>query len=296
MIRRMKYALLLAKTLLAGSGVVAQVGLINGDFESYTDCPTDNGQMDLAEGWFTTIITPDFYNCSFVSNILVPSPTPAYSGQGWAGFLCSETLPTKAEAIGQHLYAPLLPGHDYLLKLAAKIPAQGDYMNNCGGIAVYGFKSGLTPSSTYTHTSSLPGAMLLGESGAVLNTNWQIKEIALTIPDTVAHLALTIGSIPMCEQYIFIDSLSLAEVNQIGVGSIPAVPSISVRTVPGTDQVFVYSGRAIEHLIVTDALGRKVHEANHVGSTYTMHLKCSGTVWVSCYSGGRRTTVGIVLY
>lgn len=292
----MKYTLFLATALLTGSGLHAQVGLINGDFENYIQCPTGHGQVDLAEGWFTAIITPDFYNCSFLELTPFPTSTQAYSGQGWVGFLCSAVSPTKAEALAQHLNAPLLPGRDYRLQLAAKIPESGDYTNNCGGVAVYGFKSGLDPSSSYTHASNLPGAMLLGESGAVLNANWQLKEIALTIPDTVAHLLLTIGSIPSCEQYIFIDSLSLVEVDHTGISSIVSDPSLSVRPVPGSDQVLVYSDQAMDRLVVTDALGRIVHEARNVGTAYSMHLQSRGVVWVSCYTEQTRTTVGIALY
>ncbi|HRN37449.1 MAG TPA: hypothetical protein PLV70_12970 [Flavobacteriales bacterium] len=292
----MKYALILVLLLLTGSKFYAQVGLVNGDLEDYIDCPSAHGQMDLAVGWFTAIITPDFYNCSFVSITQFPSTTQAYSGQGWAGFLCSETLPPKAEAIGQHLAAPLLPEHDYMLKFAAKIPTQGDYMNNCGGIAVYGFKSDLVPSTSYTHASSLPSAMFLGESEPVLNVNWEFKEIALSIPDTVSHIALTIAAIPWCQQYIFVDSLSLTEVDQIGIVSILPDPGISVRTVPGTGQVGVYCDRGIEHLVITDVLGRIIHEAAHVAPVYTIDLEYNGMAWVSCYTGGRRKTIGIVLH
>ena len=292
----MKTLLIIAATLLTALGLHAQVGLVNGDFEDYSQCPTGHGQVDRAEGWFTAIITPDFFNCSFLTLSQYPSPSQAYSGQGWIGFLCSDVSPTKAEAVGQHLNTPLLPEHEYRLTLAAKIPVSGEYTNDCGGIAVYGFKDGLTQSSSYTHASTLPGAMLLGQSGPVQNTDWQVKEIVLTIPDTVAHFLLTIGSIPSCQQYIYIDSLSLVEVDYSGISSIVADPSISVRPVPGSDQVLVQSEQAIDRIVATDALGRTVHEASDVGTNYTMQLKTRGAVWVSCYTEHGRTTIGVVMY
>ena len=274
----------------------AQVGLLNGDFENYSDCPTEHGQIDLAENWFTAIITPDFYQCSFLAIPEAPTVMQGYSGQGWAGFLCSDTYPIKAEAIGQHLNVPLLPEHAYRLRLAAKIPQSGPYTNDCGGVAVYGFKDDLTPSSSYTHASFLAGAMLLGESGSVINTDWQVKEIALTIPDTVAHLVLTIRPIPNCQQYIYIDSLSLVEVGHTGINSIIAGPSLTVRPVPGSDQVFVHCDQAMDRLVVTDALGRIVHDAANVGTDHTLQLKARGAVWVSSFSERGRTTIGVVLY
>jgi hypothetical protein len=290
----MKHALPFAIALSIHSGLYAQVGLINGDFEEYIDCPTGHGQVDLCQGWFTAIISPDYFRCEFLSLGAYPSPTQAYSGEGWCGFLCSMIDPTASECIAQHLNVPLLPGHDYRLTLMAKIPDAGAYTNDCGGVAVYGFEDGLTPSPTYTHASTLPGAMLLGESASVQHIDWQMKEIVLNVLDTVAHLALTIGSIPSCQQYIYIDSLSLYEEGHIGISSIGRNPNLFVRSVPGSDQVLVQSDQHIDRLLVTDALGRAVHEADNVGTTYALRLRGQGPLWISCYTERGRATVAVM--
>lgn len=289
----MKQALPFICMLVLAAGTQAQVSIRNGDFEEYTLCPDGHGQLDRATDWFTAIITPDYLNCTYLVAGNNESPTQSYSGAGWAGFLCSDTEPRAAEALGQHLEEPLFPGHEYRLTLAAKIPSAGNYTNDCGGIGIYGFEDTLIMSSSYTHASTLPGAMLIGLSGPVQHSDWQMKEIVIVPTDTVNHILLTIESIPWCKQYIYVDGLVLSEGIHTGIGDASGGTGVSLST-QGDGHLLVQSTRAVRRLMVTDALGRSVHEAGNVGTSYSMPLR-SGAFWVTCFSADGRVTKAVVV-
>jgi len=99
----------------------------NGNFESYTNCPSAISQFDFAAPWFTpTAGTSDYYNScagpgSFMStpNALAGYQIPL-SGQGYAGAVLYSTFgtnPTNSyrEYLEVPLLAPLASGQQYLV-------------------------------------------------------------------------------------------------------------------------------------------------------------------------------------
>jgi len=258
-----------------------QVALINPGFEEYDQCPDSHGQIDRATGWFTAIITPDFYHCEYLANSSFPSSTLAYAGTGFAGFLCSDASPGLAEAIGQHLIEPLT-GSQYSLRLATKAPSGGNYTNNCGGIAVYGFEDTLVQALNYTHASLLPGAMLLGVSGDVTDTAWNVTLIPLTLTDTVAHLCITFEQVSNCRQYVFIDELQLYGSTATAIDDATPAPMLSAYPNPSTGGIRIDCATVLNEVMVHDATGRLVFRSRP-GATSTMfELGTPGAYQLSC--------------
>lgn len=64
----------------------------NGDFESYSACPDNAGQLSRADHWFTFGLSPEYFNaCADHDNLLVPSNSSGYqedsTGNAYAGFI-----------------------------------------------------------------------------------------------------------------------------------------------------------------------------------------------------------------
>jgi len=84
-------SLLLLCLFLQGQNIIE-----NGNFDSYSTCPSDQGQLSLADGWMNLAIgTPDFFNeCSDSSFIDVPRNNwgyqQSYDGNGYSGIYASQ--------------------------------------------------------------------------------------------------------------------------------------------------------------------------------------------------------------
>ena len=270
---------------------VAQVSLINPGFEEYTLCPDNISQLDRAVGWFTAIITPDYLNCDFLEVPDSPSSSGAYEGTGCATFLCSNS--GNAESVGQHLPAPWIPG-SYQFTCALQIPISGNYTNDCGGLQIYGFEEALTPAVEYTHASLLPGAMLLGGTGSVTNTEWQQYDIPLQLLNTVNHIAISIESSPGCRERIFMDDLRIEM--STGMENLPRPVGVLHAWVDGTSgTIMVNSATVLDEVLVIDALGRVVQRNAPHSTSCTVRIEAPGTYTVLGISNGLRSMVRVVV-
>src|SRR5437762_302428 len=95
-LRSGRFALLLLVSSLCGAGSTLAANLVvNGNFESYTSCPTSYGQLSVAAPWDApTTGTSDYLNaCAPVvfPSLNVPQNQlgyePALSGVGYGGFI-----------------------------------------------------------------------------------------------------------------------------------------------------------------------------------------------------------------
>lgn len=114
MLARLSYSLAAALAAsLPGQNLVA-----NGDFESFTSCPTASGQLALAPPWYSPNgQTPDYMNACSSFTPSVPNNfygnQLAHSGQAYAAAIAYFSQATVREYAGGQLSTPLVAGHTY---------------------------------------------------------------------------------------------------------------------------------------------------------------------------------------
>lgn len=107
------FYLLFCPVLLIGQNLV-----LNGDFESYNDCPTEEGHWEgYATGWTTFFGTPDYLNCNLQGPAITPPP---HSGTGLASCVWFDTdyanpPNVKREYLVGELTEGLTAAEDYYL-------------------------------------------------------------------------------------------------------------------------------------------------------------------------------------
>ena len=192
----------------------AQNLIQNADFESYSGCPTGLGQVDSCTSWHNVVASSDYYNCSFlVFPTAFPTTPVSYSGTGWMAFASYGDANGSAEAIGQVLPQPLLPGNTYHLSYAVKKTNGGPYSDICGGLAVYGSENTSLPNTFSTHISQNSDFSLLGTSNTLQDTVWISESFSFTCADTVNSIVFTVAFAPSCSEYVFLDSLNLYSIS-----------------------------------------------------------------------------------
>ncbi len=95
--------------------------LINGNFESYTSCPSTQGQLNRASPWYNpTTNSPDYFNECSTGSVDVPQNMwgnhLARSGIGYAGVASYYFSANGREYISQQLNSPLVSGINYYLE------------------------------------------------------------------------------------------------------------------------------------------------------------------------------------
>ena len=198
----------------------------NGDFETYTNCPTFTDQLDLATGWYSpTAGTPDYFHAC--GSALVGVPTngfgnePAHSGNAYAGLLIKNsggsTLEWR-EYMQIQLTSPLVPGVQYELQMQISLAEYSQLGSSAIGgllttVPVYrtdNFRFNQLPQATNPLTN-----MVINKEGWVL--------ISMPFQADSAYQYLTIGNflddahtpgIPVAggaqpRSYFYIDDVSL---------------------------------------------------------------------------------------
>jgi hypothetical protein len=252
--------------------------ILNGDFETYSSCPTNLDEVNKANNWVSVINSPDYYNCNFIQHSAFPQALiGAYSGTGFMGFASYGDPNGSAEAIAQTFQQALLPGNNYTVRLAAKKANSGTWSNVCGGIAVYGIKGILPAALSSIHASQIAGSALLGTSPAISNDLWQTFTFNLTVADTVNHLVFTVEMAPGCTECIFLDSTALY-ITPNSIDEVSSETFFHVYPNPAKETLTVVLNRN-EKIIVTNLLGETVIEKNFsVGTKEKIELDVTSLV------------------
>ena len=122
----MKRYFLIAVVSLSNLSINAQNLVPNGDFEQYSVCPTQVGQINKAISWMNPIgatgSTPDYFNqCATNPSIDVPSNVFgfqfAHSGIGYCGFVVWQVNYNNfREYVETSLISPLVANECYYFK------------------------------------------------------------------------------------------------------------------------------------------------------------------------------------
>lgn len=109
----------------------------NPSFEIYSQCPTNQNQVDFATGWVNYGSSPDYFNsCTSVSSYSVPNNWGGYqmahSGSAYSAIGSSGTYsPNLREFIGIQLISPLVIGTKYFVSIQAALSVSDKIYCNC---------------------------------------------------------------------------------------------------------------------------------------------------------------------
>ena len=283
----MRFRLLLCLcflNILTGS---AQALFYNPNFDAYSSCPDDIGQVSRSDNWIEVVMSADFYNCNFQSHGSYPTGTASYSGKGCMGFASYGDTKGSAEAIGQYLATSIVKGKKYTVSLMAKKAKSGMWSKDCGRVALYGFKSTVPSPTSGLHVSDIAGTDLLALTPMVKDTGWKPQLMTFTAAESYNFVAFTVEKVPSCKTYIFIDSLD----TKVEIGSnVPELNTdalIRVFPNPGNGNVQVETTSIIDEIQVTDLVGRLVLHQNVGRNQCSFVLHESGFYFVNVHSGGR---------
>jgi len=134
----MKKPLLIAALIFLGSiSIQAQNLVTNPGFEDYNYCPSSDGEISLATGWFDPTSTgPDYFNtcADFSSGYSVPSNDcgvlAAYEGNAYAGFFTyfsTGFITNLREYIEIALSSPLSADTTYNVSFHVALSGVSDY-------------------------------------------------------------------------------------------------------------------------------------------------------------------------
>lgn len=196
--------------ILPGAYQLSAQVLNNGDFELNSGCNNNLGQINMLDNWFIVVESADYYSCGYTTTFF-PTDGVAASGDAYAGFASYGDATGSAESIGQQLAEPLVVGQEYNLSMSLKMPTGGDYAESCGGLCVYGFMGSPPTGVVANHTSLMAGAVELGCTGLVENTDWEVYSITFTPGQAFDYMVFTTSLNVLCRQNIFIDGISFDE-------------------------------------------------------------------------------------
>ena len=106
------------------SNALAQNLVSNPSFEDTVACPTTLTQIDLATGWMSFSLTPDYFNACASASAIPPVSVPhniwgdqiAHTGNAYAGFVAFQLGSTNSrEYVGTQLNQTLIIGQKYFI-------------------------------------------------------------------------------------------------------------------------------------------------------------------------------------
>lgn len=122
--------------IINSSYLFAQTNLVlNGSFESYSQCPSTSGQPNYANGWNLLTNTPDYFNiCATNTAVSVPINFVGFqvpsSGNAYLGFVSYlSTTSNYREIVCAQLTTSLTIGQKYYVKY--KVSPTLDNASNC---------------------------------------------------------------------------------------------------------------------------------------------------------------------
>lgn len=161
-----KYTFLILLIILVKIGGTQNL-VPNPSFESYTSCPTDHGQLDLASPWVSpTTGTSDYFNSCIGTGcghnfpwVCVPKnwlgTQMPHSGNAYAGFFIRWSSSSfYREYLQTQLITPMVAGQYYEVALHVSLSEQSEYASN--NIEIYFSDTAITRNDSLLITCCSP--------------------------------------------------------------------------------------------------------------------------------------------
>ena len=189
----------------------AQNLVVNGDFETYTTCPTNGGQVANATGWSDAFDSPDYLNTGvgcWSGGSIFPGSTP-HNGNGFGGFFSqinSVSGPVASSLNSERMYGTLatnmVAGQTYNISFALKydnLSAEGDSsFSDSLAVGIYLWDSNINGTSPVlnprTSTATTPQAYAIASN---VGSNYQVytfTHVATANYDSIVIGGFYIGS------------------------------------------------------------------------------------------------------
>ncbi len=246
------------------SGVSIGQNLVpNGDFEQYSGCPNDDGQIDSALFWMNPTVgggtfggTPDYFNqCSSSSQADVPQNTMGFqqprSGNGYSGIYLRfvNTVAEYREYIETSLSSSLIANACYYFEMHFSLANNHRYTSDA--ISVYFSDTSITGITNYASLPYIP--QLNNSAGNFADTlNWvsisgtytaQGGENYLIIgnfkSDTLTTFILANSVGHTNTSYVYIDDVTLTPCTNVEQEN--DKPAINIYPNPTTDKIYITS-------------------------------------------------------
>lgn len=280
--------LLLTCTICFGQNLVP-----NGDFETYTSCPSYFSQINLATPWMTPSTgSPDYYNqCSTYSGTGIPNNNwgfqLAHGGDGYSGIvLYQSALHNTREYIEVHLTDTLKANDCYHFEMYANLGNNCSY--TCNDIQVY-FSDTIV--SGIPHNGCIPVPFQINNAGANFDSlTWTLVsgdytamggESYLTIGnfkyDSLSNITFISAFLIQPNAYVYIDDVSLVQIPcYTGINEPNTNVHSTIYPNPFSDEFSIQINNYLPaEIILYDVLSRKVLHRTFTNSTtiYTEQLR-----------------------
>jgi OOP family OmpA-OmpF porin len=252
----------------------------NGDFEQYSNCPWNIGQLDSLLFWFNpSIATPDYYNQCSSTVVNVPNSGQGYqlarSGGAYSGIVLWQQNADYREYIEVPLTTTLIANTCYHFEMY--VNAANIFRYATDDFGVY-FSDTLISA---THNNPLPYIPQLdNNTGYITDTlNWILVDGNYTAlggenyliignfkDDSNTDTILVNGSGMFSSAYIYIDDISLIPcINGVKENNLKS--EINLYPNPMTDKLHItLNNKEISEIILYDIASRKLLQQEFINS------------------------------
>ena len=272
---------------------IAQNLIQNSSFESYTSCPTQNGQVDSVINWFAVKESPDYYNsCTSIATLSVPSNQGGYqqahSGDAYCGMICSYSSPNGREFIGTQVSNTLVISQQYFISFYLSLSGGYSFKKACNK---FGCKLSTIP---FIYDSLQPNNQAIFFSDSVITdtTNWVFIKGSFIADSAYNFIAFgnffddnhtdtfSLNYNGFYNSYYYIDDVCLSSDSLLcnlntGINNFENVCQITIYPNPATDVINIRSKIEIKNLIVYNSLGNKIKEEFFTDKTNQLTINCS---------------------
>lgn len=271
-ILRMKKQLLIIFLLSAYEGRPQNL-VLNGNFETYTSCPSGLNQLSNAQYWInpSPAASPDYYHeCSTHPYSAVPNNIIGYqqplSGLAYGGIIIYWVTVDYREYLEVSLSSPLIAGNCYYFEMYMNLGGNCKYTH--GEIGVYFSNTPITGVNNWNPLPYTP--QIVNASGNTPDTlNWTLVTGTYTAQggetyliignfnnDANTGIIMYNNNAPISSTYIYIDDVSLSPCTNIEESHKTV---FSIYPNPADEFLVISSESGIKkELKIFDAMGKEV--------------------------------------
>ncbi len=215
----------------------------NGNFEQFSGCPTDKGQIIACTGWRNYHLgTCDFFHTCSIGNAHVPKNQFGYqvpvSGNGYAGIYTYDGNDARYREYLTRPIPPLTVGFTYEISFFVSLANQSGYSTSDIGVWFYENGPSATLGSGYAYLNVTPQVSFASYGHITDTTNWVLFKGSF-VADS-AYSTIVIGSFS-----------KPTDTNQVGTGH--GVFPHANAAIYYIDSVVLTSGTAISFVPAKDA-------------------------------------------